>query len=356
MVTYGRGGHPVGRVRHRTWRRRATWGVMTLALAVLAASVGTYAWADEKLDRTVNLGALSDQPPPGKGTTYLITGSDDRRNLTPQQQKELHTGSDDEGPYGNSDSMMLLHIGSDGDTLVSLPRDSYVTIPAFSGADGVRHPATTNKLNAAFSLGGGQLLAETVEYNTGIHVDHYAEIGFGGFVGLVDALGGVTLCLDRPIVDQASGADFKAGCQKLDGRQSLELVRERHQEAGQDLSRMANQQKFLTAIAHQAETPSTLLNPIRLYSALDAGIGTLSVDKNTTPYDLARMFLGLKGISSGRGHELTVPIADANYSTLNAGDAVLWNMTRAKALFRELQNDQPITIGNNDANSDLAGG
>lgn len=211
-------------------------------------------------------------------------------------------------------------------------------------------------MNAAFSLGGGQLLAETVEYNTGIHVDHYAEIGFGGFVGLVDALGGVTLCLDRPIVDQASGADFKAGCQKLDGRQSLELVRERHQEAGQDLIRMANQQKFLAAIAHQAETLSTLLNPIRLYSALDAGIGTLSVDKNTTPYDLARMFLGLKGISSGGGRELTVPIADANYSTPNAGDAVLWNMTRAKALFRELQNDQPITIGNNNANSDLSGG
>ncbi|MEV0641948.1 LCP family protein [Streptomyces sp. NPDC050619] len=338
------------------WRRRITWGALALVLAVLAVSVGTYAWADEKLDRTVNLGTLPDRPPQGKGTNYLIAGSDNRRNLTPQQRKALHTGSDDEGPYGNSDSMMLLHIGAAGDTLVSLPRDSYVTIPAYSGSDGVRHPASTNKLNAAFSLGGGRLLAETVEYNTGIRIDHYAEIGFGGFVDLVDALGGVTVCLDRPIVDQASGADLKAGCHKLDGRQSLDLARERHQEAGQDLSRVANQQKFLAAIAHQAQTPSTLLDPFRLYPALDAGIGTLSVDKGMSPYDLARMFLGLKGISGGRGHELTVPIADANYYTPNAGDAVLWNMAEAKTLFGELQNDQRVTIGDNDAHSDFSGG
>jgi LCP family protein required for cell wall assembly len=347
---------PAPGVRPHNWRRRITWGVLILVLTVLAAFVGTYAWADEKLDRTVNLGALPDQPPPDKGTTYLIAGSDNRQNLTPQQRKVLHTGNDDEGPYGNSDSMMLLHIGADGDTLVSLPRDSYVTIPAFTGPDGVRHPATANKLNAAFSLGGGRLLAETVEYNTGIHIDHYAEVGFGGFVDLVNALGGVTVCLDRPIVDQASGADLKAGCRKLDGRQSLELIRERHQEAGQDLNRMANQQKFLAAVAHQAETPSILLNPFRLCPALDAGIATLHVDKNMTPYDLARMFLGLKGISGGSGHELTVPIADANHYTPNAGDAAQWNMPQAKTLFGELENDQPVTIGDNDADSDLNGG
>lgn len=347
---------PASGVRPHNGRRRITRGLLTLLFTVLAVFAGTYAWADEKLDRTVNLGELPDRPPPDQGTTYLIAGSDNRQNLTPQQRKALHTGNDDEGPYGNSDSTMLLHIGAHGDTLVSLPRDSYVTIPAFTDSNGVRHPATTNKLNSAFSLGGGQLLAETVEYNTGVHIDHYAEIGFGGFVDLVNALGGVTVCLDRPIVDEASGADLKAGCRKLDGGQSLELVRERHQEAGQDLSRMANQQKFLAAVAQQAETPSTLLNPFRLYPALDAGIATLNVDKDMTPYELARMFLGLKGISDGKGHELTVPISNANDYTPNAGDAVLWNMARAKTLFGELQNDQPVTVGDNDAASDLRDG
>jgi LCP family protein required for cell wall assembly len=338
----------------RTWRRRITLGVLGLVVVLVMASVGTYIWVDQSLSHTVNLAAMPNRPPADQGTTYLIAGSDNRQNLTAQQQQQLHTGSDNEGPNGNSDTMMLLHTGAHGDTLVSLPRDSYVTIPAFTSASGQRYPATTNKLNAAYSEGGGQLLAETVEYNTGIHIDHYAEIGFGGFVNLVDSLGGTTICFNRPLVDPASGADFKAGCQKINGEQALELVRERHQDASQDLSREANQQQFLSAVAHQAETPSVLLDPFRLYPALDAGIKTLSVDQSMSPYDLAQMFLALKAVSGGSGRSLTVPIANANYLTPNAGDALLWNMSQAKTLFHELQNDQTVTIKNDDASSDVS--
>ena len=341
--------------RPRSWKRLIGWTALTLVTLLIATSIGTYFWADNKLHRTVNLNALPDQPPLGKGTNYLIAGSDNRGNLTPAQQKALHTGSDNEGQYGNSDSMMILHIGANGDTLLSLPRDSYVTIPAFTGASGTKYPASTHKLNTAFSWGGGALLAQTVEYNTGIHIDHYAEIGFGGFVNLVDALGGVQMCLDKPIVDPASGADFKAGCQTFNGAQSLAFVRERHQEAQQDLTRMANQQKFLAAVAHQAATPSTVLNPFKLYPVLSAGIDTLSVDNQMSPYDLAQMFLGMKDITSGNGHSLTVPIANANYYTPTDGDALLWNMSEAKTLFGELQNDQKVTITGTDANSDVNG-
>ncbi|QMU79778.1 LytR family transcriptional regulator [Streptacidiphilus sp. PB12-B1b] len=338
------------------WRRRITWGALTVVTVLVATSIGTYVWADNKLDRTVDLSALPNQPALGKGTNYLIAGSDNRQNLTPQQQKELHTGSDDEGQFGNSDSMMILHIGSNGDTLLSLPRDSYVTIPAFTGSSGKHYPATTHKLNTAFSWGGGALLAQTVEYNTGIHIDHYAEIGFGGFVNLVNALGGVHMCLSQPLVDQASGADFKAGCQTFNGAQSLEFVRERHQAAQQDLSRMANQQKFLAAVAHQAATPSTVLNPFKLYPVLSAGIDTLSVDKNMNPYDLAQMFWAMKSVSGGSGHSLTVPISNANYETQTDGDTVLWDQSQSKTLFSELQNDQPVTISSNDASSVVANG
>ena len=341
--------------RRPNWRRRITWGVLTLVTLLIATSIGTYVWADNKLNRTVNLSALPDQPAVGKGTNYLIAGSDNRGNLTKQQQQELHTGSDDEGQFGNSDSMMILHIGSNGDTLLSLPRDSYVTIPAFTGPSGTKYPASQNKLNAAFSWGGGALLAQTVEYNTGIHIDHYAEIGFGGFVNLVNALGGVKMCLSQPLVDQASGANFKAGCQTFNGAQSLEFVRERHQAPQQDLSRMADQQKFLSAVAHQAATPSTVLNPFKLYPVLSAGIDTLSVDKNMNPYDLAQMFWAMKSVSGGSGHSLTVPISNANYASPNAGDAVLWDTSQSKTLFGELQNDQPVTISNNDASSVVSG-
>ena len=341
--------------RRPNWRRRITWGVLTLVTLLIATSIGTYVWADNKLHRTVNLSALPDQPPLGKGTNYLIAGSDNRGNLTAAQQKALHTGSDDEGQFGESDSMMILHIGSHGDTLLSLPRDSYVTIPAFVGPSGTHYPASTHKLNTAFSWGGGALLAQTVEYNTGIHIDHYAEIGFGGFVNLVDALGGVKMCLTQPLVDQASGADFKAGCQTFNGAQSLEFVRERHQAPQQDLTRMADQQKFLAAVAHQAATPSTILNPFKLYPVLSAGIDTLSVDKNMSPYDLAQMFWAMKSVSGGSGHSLTVPIANANYETASDGDTVLWDKSQSQTLFKELQNDQPVTVTNNDASSVVSG-
>src|SRR5258705_518154 len=88
-----------------------------------------------------------------------------------------------------TDSMMLMHTGSGGTTLVSLPRDSYVPIAGHG----------SNKLNAAFAFGGPQLLVRTVEQATGVHIDHYAEVGFGGFVGVVDAVGGVRMCIKAPM-------------------------------------------------------------------------------------------------------------------------------------------------------------
>jgi LCP family protein required for cell wall assembly len=352
----GTGGRPVGGRRRWSWRKRIGYTAGGLVVVLLAVAGGTYAWADSQLNHTVDLNALPNRPPVGQGTNYLIAGSDNRSNLTATQQQQLHTGSDNEGQYGNSDSMLILHVGAHGDTLLSLPRDSYVTIPAFTGASGKQYPATRHKLNTAFSWGGGQLLAQTVEYNTGIHIDHYAEIGFGGFVNLVDALGGVTLCLDKPMVDQDSGSNFKAGCQTLNGAQSLAFVRERHQEASQDLARMANQQKFLSAVAHQAATPSTLLNPFKLYPALSAGLATLSVDKNMTPYDLAQMFFAMKDVQGGNGHSLTVPVGNANYYTPTDGDALLWDTSQSKTLFTELQNDQPVTIASNDPTTGVAGG
>ncbi|MDI5965221.1 LCP family protein [Streptantibioticus silvisoli] len=335
-----RGGGGSGPGRPRNWRKRITYGVLTLVVALIATSIGTYFWADGKLARTVDLSTLPDRPPVGKGTNYLIVGSDSRDGMSAAEKKELHTGSAD---GKRTDSMMVLHIGSNGDTLMSLPRDSYVTIPAFTGESGKHYPATTHKLNTAYSWGGGALLTQTVEHDTGIHIDHYAEIGFTGFVNLVNALGGVNMCLPNAIHDTASGADFKAGCQEFNGQQSLEFVRERHAEADQDLGRMRNQQKFLATLAHQAASPSTVLNPFKLYPVLGAGLETLEVDKSMNLYDLSQMFFAMKDVSGGNGKSLTVPISNPNLPTPSDGDAVAWDTTRAHELFSQLQNDQPVT-------------
>jgi LCP family protein required for cell wall assembly len=322
--------------------RKVKATVVTLVVVLVAVCVGSYFWADSKLRREVDLSQVPDRPAAGEGTNYLIVGSDSREGMTAAEKKDLHTGSAD---GKRTDSMMILHVGSNGNTLLSLPRDSYVTIPAFTGEEsGKKYPATTHKLNTAYAWGGAKLLAQTVEFNTGLHMDHYAEVGFDGFVNLVNSLGGVDICLRKPIEDKASGADLKAGCQTLNGAQSLAFVRQRHQEADQDLGRMRNQQKFLSTLAKQAASPSTVLNPFKLYPVIGSGLDTLIVDKDMGLWNLGSMFFAMKGVTGGEGRSMTVPIATSSYQTPSDGVAVKWDMAKAKKLFDELKNDQPVTV------------
>jgi LCP family protein required for cell wall assembly len=315
--------------------------LLALVVVLLAVSIGTYFWADSKVRREVDLSQVPNRPAAGQGTNYLIVGSDSRQGLSAAEKQALHTGSAD---GKRTDSMMVLHVGSNGNTLLSLPRDSYVTIPAFTGDSGKSYPATTHKLNTAYSWGGAKLLTQTVEFNTGLHIDHYAEIGFDGFVNLVNSLGGVNMCLDKPLKDTASGADFKAGCQTLNGAQSLAFVRQRHQLADQDLGRMKNQQKFLSTLAHQAAAPSTILNPFKLYPVIGSGLDTLIVDKDMSLWNIASMFFAMKGVTGGNGKSMTVPIATAALQTPSDGVAVKWDTAKAKQLFDQLKNDQPVTV------------
>ncbi|QLE72343.1 LytR family transcriptional regulator [Streptomyces rectiverticillatus] len=338
----GGGGPRPQRTARPDWRKRIKIGLVTFVVLLLAISVSTYFWADSKLRREVDLSKVKERPPAGEGTNYLIVGSDSREGLSDEDKKDLHTGSAD---GKRTDSMMILHTGDNGTTMLSLPRDSWVTIPAFTGQkSGKRFPKSTHKLNQAYSDGGAELLAQTIEFNTGLRIDHYAEIGFGGFRNLVDALGGVEMCLDKPLKDRDSGADFKAGCQELNGAQSLAFVRQRHQEADQDLGRMRNQQKFLNTLAKQAASPSTVLNPFRLYPVIGSGLDTLIVDKDMGLFDLMDMFWAMKGVTGGDGQQMTVPIASANLPTPNDGVAVKWDMTKANQLFGQLKKDQKVTV------------
>ncbi|MFF4735005.1 LCP family protein [Streptomyces sp. NPDC001262] len=346
---YGRGGPPPGpggrgrapRGGAPDWKRRIRIGAIALVGTLLVVATVTYFWADSQMRREVDLGKIKDRAPSGSGTNYLIVGSDSREGLSEEDKKEMHTGSAD---GKRTDSMMILHTGDNGTTMLSLPRDSYVTIPAFTGEkSGKQYPQSTHKLNQAFADGGAELLIRAIEYNTGLHIDHYAEIGFGGFRNLVDSLGGVDMCIDKPIKDRDSGADFKAGCQTLNGTQSLAFVRQRHQEADQDLGRMRNQQKFLNTLAKQAASPSTVLNPFRLYPVIGSGLDTLIVDKDMGLWDLTSMFWAMKGVTGGDGQQLTVPISNPNLPTRSDGVAVKWDPVKSKQLFEQLKKDEKVT-------------
>ncbi|MGW8974136.1 LCP family protein [Streptomyces platensis] len=325
-------------------RRRITRALIVLSTVLALGSVGTYVWADTELHREVDLGKIADRPAQGQGTNYLIVGSDSRVGLSERARKDLHTGgSADAGR--RTDSMILLHTGANGTTMVSLPRDSWVTIPAHIRPEtGKHYRATKNKLNAAFSFGGPDLLVRTIEANTGVHVDHYTEIGFAGFVGIVNAVGGVPMCLDRDIKDEKSGANLKKGCHTLDGRTALAFVRQRHQEAQGDLGRSQNQQKFLAALAHKAATPGVLLDPSTVYPTMSAGLGTLIVDKDTGLPNLTSLFKAMKAVTEGDGKRLNVPVSNLALQTPK-GSAVQWNARQAQQLFTELNSDRPVTVG-----------
>lgn len=337
-------GDPVGGRGPRpapNWRKRIKWTAIVVITGLVVTTVGTYFWADSKLHREVDLSKVIDRPEQGDGTNYLIVGSDSRAGLSSEQKKQLHTGSA-EGK--RTDSMMILHVGGNGDTLVSLPRDSDVEIPTFVGSEsGKTYKGTGRhvKLNAAYAEDGPELLVRTVEFNTGLRIDHYVEIGFAGFASIVDAVGGVEIDIDKGFKDKYSGADFKAGKQKLNGDQALAFVRTRHAFAASDLQRTKNQQKFLSALAHQVATPGTVLNPFKLYPTLGAGLDSLIVDKDMGLYDLGSMFFAMKGVNGGDGTSLNMPISGS------VGGNLVWDKAKVKQLVQELNNDEKVTVTGN---------
>lgn len=298
-----------------------------MLLVFLLALVGAGVWIDRSLRRIDALPDYAERPAAGRGTTWLLVGSDSRQNLTPEQQAELTTGGD--LGTGRTDTILLVHVPALGSstppTMVSIPRDSYVTIPDY-GQD---------KINAAFSIGGAPLLAQTVEQATGLRLDHYAEIGFDGFAALVDAVGGVTMCPAEPISDPLAGIDLPAGCQELNGATALGYVRTRATPRA-DLDRMANQREFMAALVHRATSPSVLLNPLRWYPMVTAAGASVTVDQNAHVWDLARLGWAMHGDVV----TTTVPIGD--FSGSDSGSIVEWNSDAASRLFEALAADTPI--------------
>lgn len=296
--------------------------LLLMTAAVLAGAL----WMDTTLHRQPVLTDYPGRPAAARGTTWLLVGSDSRQGLTVEEQQALSTGGDIGN--GRTDTILLIHVpafGSDTPTtMVSIPRDSYVPIPGY-GRD---------KINAAFAMGGARLLAQTVEQATGLRLDHYAEIGFGGFPTLVDALGGVTACPTAPIQDPLAGIDIRAGCQTLDGRTALGYVRSRAT-ARADLDRMANQRQFMTALLHRVASPAVWLNPWRWYSVPHAAADALTVDAGDHVWDLARLGWSLHGSTT----TMTVPIGE--FTGSDAGSVVVWDHDAAARLFEALAADQP---------------
>jgi LCP family protein required for cell wall assembly len=285
----------------------------------------------------------------------LLVGSDSRAGLTPAQQRALHVGHD---PGQRSDTMILLHIPRGGGkaVLVSLPRDSYVLIPAHKDATGRTIRASYNKLNAAYSAGGPQLTVATVESNTHVRIDHYVEINFLGFVKMVNALGGVSVCTPKAISDPVrydpatggnvgSGLQLPAGRSHVNGTVALEYVRAREFDPSADIGRIQRQQKFMSALVQKAESTGTVLNPFKLVSFLDAVTGSLRTDPGFGASQIERLAKKLHNMSPSHVELLTVPLQSSNARALIGGSyasVVKWDPVLAPQLFGDLSADRPV--------------
>ena len=221
---------------------------------------------------------------------------------------------------------MLLHIPSNGTrpTLVSIPRDSYVPIPGHGD----------NKINAAYSLGGPKLLIQTVQNVTGLRIDHYMGIGFGGLVDVVNDVGGVILCLPGPMKDPKAGLNLKAGCQTLDGDQALSFVRTREFALG-DLQREQDQRALLKSLLSKMTSAGTLINPFAVIPAASGAASSLTVDQGTNLSQLVSVAFALK-------NPVTTMVPFGGFGNTSAGSVVNWNAPEAKVFFNDLATDKPL--------------
>ncbi|WP_179129621.1 LCP family protein [Corynebacterium pacaense] len=292
------------------------WLGLILA-AVLVLSLAGALWADSRLNRV-------DATPATRvsntaGTNWLLVGSDSREGLSQEDIDRLGTGGDI--GLGRTDTIMVLHIPRSGEpTLLSIPRDSYINIPGY-GMD---------KANAAFTVGGPQLLTQTVEEATGLRIDHYAEIGMGGLANMVDAVGGVQLCPAEPIDDPLANLNVQAGCQEFDGATALGYVRTRATAMG-DLDRVVRQREFFAALLGTVTSPATLLNPFRMFPLLGDAVGTFTVGNGDHIWHLARLALAM------RGGMITETIPIAGFADYDVGSVVLWDDAASEQLFTSLR-------------------
>ncbi|WP_067807356.1 LCP family protein [Actinomadura formosensis] len=326
----------------------------TMSAFVLLTSGGAWAFQNYvtgMIDK-VSVGGLGKGKDAPKGAmTILVAGVDRREGLTKAQQKAARLGHE---AGERSDTMLLVHVSRDHESVsvVSLPRDSYVTIPAHrsngsEGAKGARVPARAGKLTWAYQFGGPDLTVNTIKSVTGMSIDHYVEVNFYGFVHMVDALGGVDVCTEQAVNDPKSGLRLPAGKSHVDGLKALAFARARYTlTGGSDLGRIDRQQQFMAAMLKQALSTKTLGDPVKSTKFLNAALKSLRVDEKLAD-NLPKLADQMKDLSTDDLTFSKVPLSNPDYNVVlwnapNPQSTVQWDRDKARDLFRRLQRDESL--------------
>ncbi len=303
------------------------------SLIVLAAAITYFAMVSNIRHIEVTRSELGERRPvkasPG-AVNILLVGSDRRE------------GNDGALLGERTDTIMLVHMPADRHdlTIISFPRDLRVQLPGCisrSGFAGQR--AQRAIINSSFNAGGIGCTWKTIEALTGIYIDHFVIIDFTGFKMLVDALGGVDVCIPEPIHDTYIPLDLPSGFQLLDGERALGYVRVRHGLSnGTDIGRIQRQQRFLSALAKKAMSAGILLNPGRLFPILNAASKSVTTDPDLTPGQMIELALAMRAISTENIRFLTTPWRDS----INFPGRVELLEGPAKRLFRSIAEEQPF--------------
>jgi LCP family protein required for cell wall assembly len=338
------------------WTRRRkilAWVAGSLAVVLVLAAAGAYLvyrHLNGNLHQVNVSGLLGSRPVDShpQAENILVIGSDTR------QGQGRGYGSSAQLNTDHSDTLLIVHIAASRKwaDVMSIPRDSWVNIPACRMGNGQVAGAQTFKINEAFTIGslygnktalGTACAIKTVERNTHIHIDHFVVVNFDGLKDMVRAVGGVPECNTKPINDPQSGLHLSAGHHLLNGKQALGYVRARYTLGnGSDLERITRQQAFMSALVNRVKSKE--LNPLTLYRFLDAATKAMTIDSQLGGirglYDLAT---SLKNLPAGKVTFFTLPTYPRSYVDPSDTADLLWTQPQDSLIFQAFRNDVPVS-------------
>ncbi|EYR64787.1 transcriptional regulator [Actinotalea ferrariae CF5-4] len=338
--------HPLARGTALVVAAAVSFGATGAATAYvrIEGNIATADVTDLLGERPVQLTPVDpDDPNAGQALNILIMGSDVRDG------ENAAIGGAVEGM--RSDTTILLHVSADRQRveMVSIPRDSHVEIPACNRSDGTTSDARDSRFNEAFSIGSASgevsdaaaCTIRTVESLTGVFVHGWIVVDFAGFINMVDALGGIPMCIEQPMRSEKAALDLAAGNQTLDGRTALAYARARTGEGlgdGSDIGRLGRQQKLLAATASEVLSKNILTDSAGLYRFLTAATQSITTDPalGNIP-NLAGLAFSLRNVPPGNITFLTVPIAAFPQDP----NQVVWT-DEAEVVFEAIAQDRSI--------------
>ncbi|WP_103348753.1 LCP family protein [Amycolatopsis sp. CA-128772] len=309
--------------------------VAGLALVVLGGTaygyVNLHALDGVSRDSVIDVdpGTKPGEQPADGSLDILLVGRDARADnqgnpLPPEVLRELRAGANGDDL---TDTLIVLRIpnGTKEVKAFSVPRDSYVSMPGGKGkinaafgrakaaeARRLRNAGETDKakIDQGALTAGRRATRQAVEDLTGVKIDHFAEVNLLSFYEISKAIGGVDVCLKRATKDENSGADFRAGEQRVAGADALAFVRQRDGLPGTDLARMRRQQVFLAGLARQVLSAGTLADPGKLGDLIDAVKRSVVLDN---AWNLLDFVAQMRGVSGGGIRFETIPIVNVDY-------------------------------------------